>query len=260
MNVKFKVIYSIFGAMSLLAAFTPSAAHADYLNSAASFGVLGGSTVTNTGLTTVIGNLGVWPGTAVTGFGPGIVTGGAIHAGDAVAQAAHNDTVSAFAAFSGMAFNTNLTGQNLGGLTLTPGVYFFSTSAALNNVVLTLDGQGNANAEFIFRIGSTLITASSASVVGINGADGCNVYWQVGSSATLGTGTAFMGSILAQASITMNTNASILMGRALAIDGAVTLDSNAIDTTCSVIPAPGAAMVIGLCGVLARRRRHSAVR
>jgi hypothetical protein len=208
------------------------------LGTAANFQVLGGSTVTNTGATTVNGNVGVSPGSSVTGFPPGVVTGGAIHANDATAIQAQSDLIAAFNSITPMPCNTDLTGQNLGGLTLTPGVYCFSSSAALTGT-LTLDAQGNPNASFIFKIGSTLTTASSSSVVMINGGSTCNVFWQVGSSATLGTTSSLAGDILALTSITLTTGAG-LSGRALAHNGAVTLDTNAV-TVCG--PAPAAALI-----------------
>jgi hypothetical protein len=195
-----------------------------------SFAVLGGSTVTNTNATIVTGNLGVSPGSSVTGFPPGIVTGGTIHAADLVAAQAQNELTTLYNSLASMPCNTDLTGQDLGGMTLTPGVYCFSTSAQLTGT-LTLDAQGNANAVFIFKIGSTLTTASAASVLLINSASSCGVFWQVGSSATLGTGTALAGSIVALTSITLNTGANVT-GRTLARNGAVTLDGNNV-TVCT---------------------------
>jgi hypothetical protein len=195
------------------------------LGTSGNFTVLAGSTVTNTGNTVVVGNVGVFPGTAVTGFPPGIVTGGVIHAGDAVAATAEGDLTVAYLDAAGRAFNATLPGD-IGGSTLLPGVYRSTSSLGITGTV-TLNGNGNSNAVFIFQIGSTLTTAAGNSVVNlINGAKASNVFWQVGSSATLGTYTVFNGTILAQASITLTTGA-VLNGRALARTGAVTLDTNA---------------------------------
>lgn len=230
-------------------------ASGDILGSAGSFAVLGGSTVTNTGPSTIVGDLGVWPGLAITGFPPGVVVAGAIHAGDGPAQQAQHDATAAYDSLSAMARTATLTGVDLGGLTLEPGVYFFDSAAQLTGT-LRLDAMGRPGAVFVFQIGSTLISASGSSVVTINGADGCDVYWRVGSSATLGSDTNFTGSILAQASITLNTRASIVEGRALALNGAVTLDSNQISAAC--VPGPGAASALALAcgGALAQRRRR----
>jgi len=202
--------------------------HSTALAQLSSFAVLGGSAVTNTATPTIVnGNLGVSPGSAVTGFPPGIVTGGTIHAADAVAAQAQSDLTTTYVNLANEACGTDLTGQDLGGKTLTPGVYCFSTSAQLTGA-LTLDAQGNPNAVFIFQIGSTLTTASSAVVRLTNGAQACAVFWQVGSSATLGTATHFQGNLMALTSITLTTGANILTGRALARNGALTLHSNRI--------------------------------
>ncbi len=202
-----------------------------------SFAVLGGSTVTNTSTpTTITGNLGVSPGSAVTGFPPGIVTGGTIHAADTVAAQAQSDLTTTYNNLAGTPCTTDLTGQDLGGKTLVPGVYCFSTSAQLTGT-LTLDAQGNSAAVFLFKMGSTLTTASGSSVLLINGGSNCGVFWQVGSSATLGTGTALLGNIVALTSITLNTGASV-SGRVLARNGAVTLDNNNV-VLCSGGPGGG---------------------
>jgi Ice-binding-like len=195
------------------------------LGTAGAFAVLGGSTVTNTGPTVVNGDLGVSPGTAVTGFPPGLVHG-VIHKADAVALQAQDDVATAYTMIAGQACTKDMTGQDLGGKTLVAGVYCFSSSAQLTGF-LVLDGQGNAESVFLFQIGSTLTTASNAGVFLINGAQACNVFWQVGSSATIGTGTHFTGNILALASITATTDATF-NGSLYARTGAVTLDSNTI--------------------------------
>jgi hypothetical protein len=207
------------------------------LGTVQSFAVLGASTVTNTGPSVITGDLGVSPGTAVTGFPPGVVVGGSIHAADAVALQAQNDAVTAYGDLAGQACNTTYgVPTDLGGQTLVPGVYCFSSSAAITGA-LTLNAGGDPNAVFIFKVASTLITASDASVVLINGAEQCQVFWKVGSSATLGTGTSFIGTVIALASITLDTNAT-MFGRALALNGAVTLDDNTVSIpSCSGPPA-----------------------
>jgi hypothetical protein len=222
-------------ALLFFVAATPAAAQIS-LGSAQSFGVLAGSAVTSTGATTVSGNIGVSPGSTVTGFPPGLIVGGTIHSNDAVAVQAQSDLATAYAEIAGTACSVDLTGQNLGGLTLTPGVYCFSTSAQLTGALL-LDALGNPNALFIFQIGSTLTSASGSSVTVINAGGGCNqVFWQVGSSATLGTGTSFAGDILALTSITLTTGADST-GRTLARNGAVTLDTSDVNT-CGVLACP----------------------
>jgi hypothetical protein len=220
----------------LLLVSSPVAAQIS-LGTAQNFGVLSGSTTTNTGATTVNGNVGVSPGSAVTGFPPGIVVGGAIHSNDAVAMQAQNDLTTAYNNIAATPCTVDLTGQDLGGLTLTPGVYCFSSSAQLTGA-LTLNALGNPNALFLFKIGSTLTTASGSSVTVINnGGSSCGkAFWQVGSSATIGTGTSFAGDILALSSITVTTGANT-SGRLLARNGAVTLDTNNVNT-CGVSVCP----------------------
>ena len=193
------------------------------------FGVLGGSTVTNTATPTIVnGNLGVSPGSAVTGFPPGVVTGGTIHAADLVAAQAQSDLTTLYNQLAGTACTTDLTGQDLGGLTRSHREYIALRPRLSWTGTLTLNSwQGNPNAVFIFKIGSTLTTASASSVVLINGASSCGVFWQVGSSATLGSGASLAGNIVALTSITLNTGASAT-GRLLARNGAVTLDDNQV--------------------------------
>lgn len=236
----------------LLAIFAIAAnAKAGLLGSAETYAVLGGTTVTNTGPSILTGNLGVAPGTSITGFPPGTVVNGGIHLNDGHANQAQADMLFAYNSLVAEAPTQNLTGQDLGGLVLLPGVYHFDSSAGLTGL-LTLNAQGNPNARFVFQIGSTLTTASSSLVSLINAAEGCNVYWQIGSSATLGTFTEFQGHILAAASITMTTGATIGEGSALA-RAAVTLDSNRV-TACVPEPATIIAMSAGVLALLSRRR------
>jgi hypothetical protein len=201
-----------------------SRADAPDLGSAASFVALASSTLTNTGSGEFVGNVGVSPGTEVTGFPPGTVTNGAIYMGGAIPEQAQIDANGAYIELADQACNVDLTSQDLGGMTLTPGVYCFDTSAQLTGD-LVLDALGDPLAVWVFQMGSTLTTAANSSVTVINGGQAVNVFWQVGSSATLGTGTQFNGNILAEASITLDTGAG-LIGRALSLNGAVTIDSN----------------------------------
>jgi len=216
-------------AVGVAFAVVPAAAQAAPVDlaTAGSFVALGGSTVTNTGPSVLNGDLGVAPGTAISGFPPGVVNG-ATHVDDAFARRAQADLTTAYdvAAAEPAA---DRSGEDLGAMRLTPGAYRFSSSAQLTGT-LTLDAQGDPNAQFVFRIGSTLTTASASRVELVNGASPCNVFWQVGSSATLGTGTAFQGNVLALTSITLDTGASVT-GRVLARNGALTLDTNVLDAS-----------------------------
>jgi hypothetical protein len=201
------------------------------LGAACSFGILAGSTVTNVAgtATSVSGDVGVWPGTAITGFGPPATLTGALHAGDSVAMTAQGDLTTAYNNAAGAAGGAVLA-ADIGGLTLPPGVYKTTSAQPSLGITgnLTLDGKGDPNAVWIFQIVSTLTTAATNSqVILINGATSHNVFWQVGSSATLGTTTTFAGTIMAQASITLTTGAT-LNGRALARTAAVTLDTNTV--------------------------------
>jgi hypothetical protein len=204
------------------------------LSTAASFSVLGGSTVTNTGPTTMFGDLGLSPGSSVTGA-PQVL--GQTHVDDAVAIGAKNALTTSYNDAAGRPSNGSA-GTDLSGQTFLPGVRTASSSLLLSSGSVTLDAQGDPNAVFIFQVGSTLITGSSTTVALVNGAQACNVFWQVGSSATLGTGTRFVGTIMASASITANTAATI-HGRLLAQTGAVTMDTNTITTSNCASSATG---------------------
>jgi type VI secretion system secreted protein VgrG len=236
------------------------------LGTAGNYAVLAGSTVTNTGPSALTGDLGVSAGCALTGFPPGSVSG-TVNACNAASSTAQRDLTTAYNEAMGLSPTATLTGKNLGGMTLTPGVYFFASSAQLTGT-LTLNNLGNANALFVFQIGSTLTTASGSAVIFSSTLNDPNVFWQVGSSATLGTNTTFEGNILALTSITLNSGASIGCGSALAINGAVTLDNNVIGGGCggrSTVPEPGTMGLLGtglviLAGAARRRLQHITVR
>ena len=222
---------SITLAVGFAFAAVPVAAHAAPVDlaTASPFVVLAGSTATNTGPSVLNGDLGVSPGTALVGFGLPAVVNGATHANDAVASQAQADLTTAYDVAAGqpVAPANDLTGTDLGNRTLTAGAYRYATSAQLTGA-LTLDAQGDPRAQFVFEIGSTLTTASASSVVLINGASPCNIFWQVGSSATIGTTTAFQGNVMALTDISLNNGATV-QGRMLARNGAVTLINNVLN-------------------------------
>jgi type VI secretion system secreted protein VgrG len=254
---------------------------ANYLGSAADFAVLAASTATTTGVTTINGDVGVSPGTAFTVTGT-LNQNGTVHTADAVALLAQTDATNAASALAALAPTTNLTGFDLGLVgVLTPGVYRFDSSAQLTGT-LTLDYASNPGGAFIFQIGSTLTTASGASVLTLNGGAGSGLYWNVGSAATLGSGTTFAGNILAQSAISLDPGASIICGRAIALTAAVTMIGNVISNNCGgggdygsgrsdfgsagflgeAVPEPGSwALMIagfGLTGAAMRRRPATA--
>lgn len=234
-------------AAMFLSAMPVSAATTVNLGRSTSFAVLAGTpTVTNTGATTVLGSLGVYPGSAVTGFPPGTVSDGTIHTADGVAAGAQSDLTTAYNQAAAEGPVTATEPANLSGLTLTPGVYQTSSDGALSisGGTLTLNGGGNPNAVFIFQTGSSLITGTS-SVVLTGGASACNVFWQVGSSATL-NGAAFSGTVMALTSITVGSAVTV-DGRLLARNGDVTLIDDHINASAcfpavsSLVPDTGAA-------------------
>lgn len=284
MKHKFSIILAIAAFAALL--YPPAAAFATpILGSAQDFAILGHETVTNghsdpNPATQIYGNLGVTPGTSVTGFYPdGTVSGGTIHIDDGVAQQALADATTAYNTLAGLAYDYDYTGVNLGsaGYTvLTPGVYYFASSAQLTGA-LTLDFLGDPNADFVFQIGSMLTTASGSSVNVLNGNATNGVYWQIGSSATLGSDTTFAGNILALSDISFDPRAEILCGRAFALTGAVTLIDNFVSNNNTaedfgsgrsdfgsygfsggkgVVPEPSTMLLLGfgLAGIAARKR------
>lgn len=229
------------GATLIAAAPGVAQAAAVNLGTTTPFVVLGGSTVTNTGPSVLNGELGVSPGAALTGFGLPAVVNGAVHQSDAVALQAQADLITAYDTAAGQPVsgaNDFTSAPELGNRTLQAGAYRFSSSAQLTGP-LTLDAAGDPNAQFVFEIGSTLTTAGASSVNLINGASPCNVFWQVGSSATLGGTTAFAGNVLALTTITAGTGATV-SGRLLARNGAVNLDSNVLNLpSCTTPPTDG---------------------
>ena len=201
------------------------------LGTAADFSVLAGSGITNTGPTTIYGDVGTYPTPSQTGFGSVTIIG-TNHGADAVTQQAKTDLLTAYNDAAGRTPVTTIATE-LGGTTLIPGVYNSASGTFGITGTVTLDGQGDPNAVFIFQMESTLVTASSSVVFLTNGTHSCNVFWQVGSSATIGTSSSFVGTILAYTSITLTTSATV-DGRALALNGAVTMDSNTIGQTVHI--------------------------
>lgn len=242
-NMKFLALLFIIFAQSIIFPVprTYAATTRVGLGTAGDFAVLGGSGITNTGPTTINGNVGTFPTTTETGFGS-VTINGANHTGDAVTQGAKNDLTTAYNDAAGRSTTATIATQ-LGGATLTDGVYDSADTTFQITGTLTLDGQGNADSVFIFKMGSTLTTASSSNVVLTNGAQACNVFWQVGSSATLGTTTNFIGNILALTSVTLNTGATV-NGRVLARNGEVTLDTNTVTRTTCAAGTAGADAVL----------------
>ncbi len=209
------------------------------LGTAANYAAVAATTITNTGPTVVTGDLGVSPGTAVVGFPPGTVNG-TIHAADGPAATAAADVLTAYNQAFGESCDFTLSNPDLGGMTLLPGVYCFTGPAVGLTGTLTLDANGDSNAAWLFKTGTTLTTASNSAVVLIGGATPCNnnnITWQVGSSATLGSATSFIGNILASASVTLNTGA-VSTGGLYGHTGAVTMDTNNV-STCAGAGGPG---------------------
>ena len=235
MNVsRYQVLLAACALALTLAATAGAAATAVPLASTGSFSVLAGAGITNTGPTTVSGDIGTFPTTSINGLGS-MTVGGTNHAGDAVTQQAKNDLVTAYNVAAGDG-PTNPVAADLAGLTLLPGVYNSASSMGLSGEV-TLNAQGNPDSVFVFQVGSAFTSASGSQISLINGAQACNVFWQVGSSATLGTGSSFIGTILALTSITLTTGVTV-DGRVLARNGAVTLDTDTI-TTSNCASTPG---------------------
>jgi hypothetical protein len=221
-------------AVGLALASSAAASTAIPLGTDTSFSVLAGAGITNTGPTTVGGDIGTFPTTSITGLGS-MTVGGTNHAGDAVTQQAKTDLVTAYNVAAGEG-PAGAVAADLGGRTLAPGVYGSASSLGLTGTV-TLDAGGDPNAMFVFKVGSAFTSASGSSVALVNGAQACNVFWQIGSSATLGTGSSFRGTILALTSITVTTGVTV-DGRLLARNGAVTLDTDTITRSTCTTPQP----------------------
>ena len=252
MNCKYLVLSAVLAFASL------QTQAAVLLGSAGNFGLLGGSGVTNTGSSVINnGNVGSSPTPAVTGFPPGVVNNGILFtAADPVTAQAHTDLITAYTAAQTAPGGTPGP-ADLGGASLNPGVYTYASTAPWTAGALTLDGGGNPNAEWIFQIGSAITTPAGASVVLQNGASADHVFWQLGSSATLGATNTFAGNILAQASITLG--GGTLNGRALAIDGLVSIGT--AQTVNVPVPEPGTLLLLGsgLVGLFVLGKRPTSV-
>ncbi len=197
------------------------------LAGASGLAVLAGSAISNTGATTINGDLGLSPGTSIGGFPPGILNG-TLHINDAIANQSKLDLTAAYNDAAGRIATDIVTlSGNLGGLTLTPGLYKSTSSLSISSGDLTFDAKGNANAVFIIQMASTLTTTSGRKVILSGGALAANIFWQVGTSATFGTTSVFKGTVMAMESITFNTGAT-LDGRALARTGAISMQGNTI--------------------------------
>ena len=208
----------------------PSTLPAQSLSTAQAFAVLGAAGVMNTNATTIKGDLGVWAGSAITGLSDISLTG-ALEQTTAVAQLAQTDARTAYNWLAALPFTSNYSGVDLGGRTLSPGVYYFASEAQLTGA-LTLDFLTDPGGMFVFQIGSALTTASSSTVSVLNGNALSSVYWQVGSSAVLGSSTTFQGNIIADQSIALVSGTTIICGRAIALVGEVTMDNNIVSNDC----------------------------
>ena len=221
--------------MSTSSAMVVNTLVAPNLGAARAFAVLAASTVTNTGASAIVGDLGLSPGISVTGFPPGMLAG-TQHISDPATAQAQLDLTAAYNDAAGRTLGAIALAGNLGGMTLVPGLYKSTSSLEISSGDLTLDAQGDANAVYIFEMASTLVTTTGRKVILAGGAQAANIYWQVGSSATLGVSSVFKGNILALASITVNNGASV-EGRLLARTAAVTLDNNMVSLAVASVPA-----------------------